>query len=123
MEPLKTGGADTSQNTDKEDKPKLRAITQEQFDDLEAKYRHLYIIDVVFDEKERYQFIARRPSLEVIRAVNETKDASFKVADLMVNSMIVGGDDPAAVDGVVYSRMLECLTGIVRDGKKLFTKA
>lgn len=110
-------------NKEKDTKPKLWVITQAEFDELEAKYKHLYIVDIAFDEKERYQFISRRPTKEVIEAVNENKGSAFKVADLMVKNMIVAGDMDALDDGVVYSRLLECLTGIVKDGKKLFTKA
>lgn len=110
-------------NKEKDTKPKLWAITQDEFNDLEAKYKRLYIIDITFDEKERYQFISRRPTKDVIEAVGTNKENPFKVADLMIKNMVVAGDTDALDDGVVYSRLLECLTGIVKDGKKLFTKA
>ncbi len=110
-------------NKEKDTTPKLRVITQAEFDELEAKYRHLYIIDIAFDENERYQFIARRPTKEVIEAVSRNKDNTFKVADLIITNMIVAGDRDSLEDGIVYSRVLECLTGIMKDGKKLFTKA
>lgn len=112
-----------SENKEKDTKSKLWVITQVEFDELEAKYKHLYIVDIAFDEKERYQFISRRPTKDVIAAVGTNKDNPFKVADLMITNMIVAGDTEALEDGVVYSRLLECLTGIVKDGKKLFTKA
>lgn len=111
------------ENKEKDIKPKLWVITQEEFDALEAKYKHLYIVDITFDGEERYQFISRRPTKEVIEATNENKGSAFKVADLMVKNMVVAGDMDVLEDGVVYSRLLECLTGIVKDGKKLFTKA
>jgi hypothetical protein len=105
------------------DKPKLRVITEAEFEELEAKYKHLYVVDVAFDDKERYQFIVRRPTRNVIEAVGANKGDVFKVADLMITNMVVAGDTDALDDGVVYSRLLECLTGIVQEGKKLFTKA
>jgi len=111
------------ENIEKDNKPKLWVMPQAEFDELEAKYKHLYIVDVTFDEKERYQFIARRPTKEVIEAVSANKENAFKVADLMITNMVVGGNKEVLDDGVVYSRLLECLTGIVKDGKKLFTKA
>jgi hypothetical protein len=104
-------------------KPKLWVIPQTEFDTLKAKYKHLYIIDIAFDASERYQFISRRPTKEVIQAMGSSKDDPFKIADLMINNMIVGGNKSDLDDGVVYSRVIELLTEIAKDGKKLFTKA
>lgn len=106
-----------------EAKSKLWVISQADFDALEAKYRHLYIIDVAFDANERYQFISRRPTKDVINAQAQNKNDVTKITDMMIKCMIVAGDMDALEDGVVYSRVLECLTGIVKEGKKLFTKA
>lgn len=102
---------------------KLRVISQSEFDELEAKYRRLYIIDVEFDEKERYQFIARRPTRQVIDALASSKSDTSKITDIMIKGMIVAGDTESLDDGVVYSRVLEGLTEIVKEGRKLFTKA
>lgn len=106
-----------------EDKPKVWVVTDAEFKDLEAKYRHLYVLDVAFDADERYQFIARRPTRDLILAMGESKDAPFKVADMMVKNMIVAGNLEALDDGVVFSRVIEMLGGLVKEGKKLFTKA
>ncbi|MDR1116222.1 MAG: hypothetical protein LBL33_08790 [Tannerella sp.] len=102
---------------------KLWCITQAEFDALKAKYKHLYILDVTFDDKERYQFISRRPTKEVIQAAGENRSSSNRIADLMIKNMIVAGNLDDLNDGVVYSRVMQLLTGIVKDGKKLFTKA
>lgn len=101
----------------------LRVVTQEEFNALEAKYKRLYILDITFDADEHYQFIARRPTKDVIQAMGESKDAPFKIADMMIKNMIVAGNMEDLEDGVVYSRVIELLTGIVKEGKKLFTRA
>ncbi|MDR1408267.1 MAG: hypothetical protein LBJ23_09520 [Tannerella sp.] len=103
--------------------PKLWCVTQEEFNSLEAKYKHLYILDITFDAGERYQFIARRPTKDVIQAMGSKKDEPFHIADMMIKNMIVGGNTEDLEDGVVYSRTIELLTGIAKSGKKLFTKA
>jgi hypothetical protein len=101
----------------------LWIISRDEFDKLEAKYRHLYIIDIAFDENERYQFISRRPTKDVIQAMGESVDDPFKIAGMMIKNMIVAGNTDDLEDGVVYSRVVERLTGILKDGKALFTKA
>ena len=105
------------------DSNKLFCVTETEFEDLKAKYKHLYILNVAFDAGERYQFISRRPTRDVIQALGNSADDSFKIADIMLKNMIVAGDMNAIDDGVVYSRTLELLTDIIKDGKKLFTKA
>jgi hypothetical protein len=108
-------------------KPKLWCITQAEYNDLEAKYKHLYILDIAFDKDEKYQFVARRPTKSVIQAVGScSKEEPFKIADILIKNMIVAGSDEALEsleDGVVYARVVELLGDIVKDGKKLFTKA
>lgn len=104
-------------------KPKLWVISQDEFNQLEAKYKRLYIIDIAFDADERYQFIAKRPTKDVIQAVGESKDSPFKVSDMMIKNMIVAGNTEALDDGVVYSHVIKQLAGVIKDGKALFTKA
>ncbi len=105
------------------DKSRLWVISQPEFEALEAKHKRLYILDITFDADERYQFIARRPTKELIQAMGASKDEPFKIADMMIKNMIVAGNIEDLEDGVVYSRIIELLGGIVKDGKKLFTKA
>lgn len=102
---------------------KLWIVTEQEFAELKARYKQLYIIDISFDVNERYQFIARRPTKDVIQAIGSKKDEPFAVADMMIKNMIVAGNLNDLEDGVVYSRIIEQLTSITREGKKLFTKA
>ncbi|MDU1892755.1 MAG: hypothetical protein E6767_18905 [Dysgonomonas sp.] len=104
-------------------KQKLWCITQGEFDELQAQYKHLYIIDVAFDENEKYQFIARRPTKNLIDSMAANKGNANKITELMINNLIVAGDKEALEDGVVYAKVLESLNAISRSGKSLFTKA
>lgn len=102
---------------------KLWVVTQTEFDALQAKYRHLYLVDVNFSDAEKYQYVVRRPTRAVIEAVTSNSENPFKVADLMISNMIVAGDVDALDDGVLFNRVVEQLTGIVKDGSGAFTNA
>ncbi|GAB6123079.1 hypothetical protein [Dysgonomonas termitidis] len=122
------GGETQAQGEAKEKtaREKLWIIDQPEFDDLEAKYRKLYVIDVAIDADERYQFIARRPSKDLIDSLAACKDNINEVTDTMIKNMLVRHSrfNPEELeDGVVYQHVLTALTAISRQGKQLFTKA
>lgn len=107
---------DSSENT-------LWVIPQSEFDSLKAKYQHLYLVNINFSDSEKYQYVVRRPTRQVIEAVTSNANDPFKVADLMINNMIVSGNTEALDDGVLFNRVVEQLTQIVKDGSGGFTKA
>ncbi|WP_165025637.1 hypothetical protein [Dysgonomonas sp. ZJ279] len=98
-------------------------IPQEKFDELKAKYRHLYIVNVIIDENESYQFIIRRPNKEIISAVSANKNDITKSNDILIKNMVVGGDLDCLDDGIVYSRLMGELGKIMKQGSSDFTKA
>ena len=98
-------------------------ISADELEMLKAKYKRLYVIDICFDEDEKYQFIARRPNRQTIDAIVSNKGNTSKMMDILIKNMIVAGDINAIEDGIVYSRVLEALTSIIKEGKKLFTRA
>ncbi|GHV40449.1 hypothetical protein FACS1894179_07010 [Bacteroidia bacterium] len=105
------------------DKPKLSVVSQTEFDELEAKNGRLYIIDIVFDEKERYQFIARRPKKQVMDAVAKNKADISKANEIMLKNTIVAGDLDLLDDGVIYARVLKEIGQIFKEGQSFLTKA
>ena len=105
---------------------RLWIIPVAEFDELEAKYRKLYVIDITIDNDERYQFIARRPTKDLIDNLAASKDNINGVTELMLKNMLVTHSkyNPEDLnDGVVYQHVLKALTGISKEGKQLFTKA
>lgn len=101
----------------------LWVISKSEYEALLAKHKALYIVDVVFSNTEKYQFISKRPTRTVIEAVVANQNDTFKVADLMIENMIVAGDKSVLDDGVVFNRTIEQLGQIVKDGHGAFTKA
>ena len=122
-------GEDTeakSEAKEKSARERLWVIPVTEFDELEAKYRKLYVIDVTIDADERYQFIARRPSRDVIDNMAANKDNINEITDTMIKNMLVSHSayNPEDLnDGVVYGHVLKALTNIAKQGKQLFTKA
>lgn len=94
-----------------------------EFDDLKAKYKNLYVLNVDLDEAEKYQFIVRRPSRDVINAMASNKDNITKANDILIKGMVVGGDMDALDDGVVYTNLLKQLGSIVSQGQSFLAKA
>lgn len=101
---------------------KLR-ISEPEFDALKARHKNLYVLDVVIDPTESYQFITCRPSRDMLRAVNESKGNINKINDLIEKNMVVGGDIDALDDGVVYGRVMKALGKIVNQGQTFLGKA
>lgn len=115
-----------SETKEKSARERLWVIPASEFDELEAKYRKLYVIDVTIDKDERYQFIARRPSKNLIDALTASREDISEVMELMLKNMLVmhSASNPEDLeDGVVYQHVLKALTGISKVGKQLFTKA
>lgn len=104
------------------DMTKLK-MPQSEFDELKAKYKRLFVLGVDLDEDEKYQFIVRRPSRQVIDAMAHNKDDISKANDILIKNMVVGGDMEALDDGVVYANLLKQLAGIVKQGQSFLAKA
>jgi hypothetical protein len=93
------------------------------FEALQAKHGKLYVLDVVIDESEKYQFAVCRPSRATISAIAANKDNLTKANDIIIKNMVVGGDLEALDDGIVFARVLKELGGIVKQGQSFLTKA
>lgn len=98
-------------------------IPMAEFEKLKAKYKHLYILDVVVDDDEKYQFVACRPSRSLLSAVLASGDDTEKINDLIIKNMVVGGDLDAIDDGLVYGALIRELGKILKLGKGFFAKA
>lgn len=118
--------ATEAKQPEKSARERLWVIPISEFDELEAKYRKLYIIDISIDADERYQFIARRPTKDLIDALAASKDNINDATELLIKNMLVVHSkyNPDELnDGVVYQHVLRALTSISKQGKQLFTKA
>lgn len=93
------------------------------FEALQAKHGKLYVLDVIIDESEKYQFAVCRPSRATISAIASNKDNLTKANDIIIKNMVVGGDLEALDDGIVFARVLKELGGIVKQGQSFLTKA
>lgn len=102
---------------------KLKVVSAEKFAELQAKYRRLYVIDVVIDEHESYQFICRRPSRDVIIAIGETNDSVKRNEMIIKNLVVAGNEDNALDDGVVFGAFMAQTVGILNDAQHFLSKA
>lgn len=90
---------------------------------LKGRYKKLYVLDVIIDPTEAYQFIVARPSRDLIKAFKENISDSDKLNDLIEKNMIVGGDLDALEDGVVYGKVMKELGKVVNQGHAFLGKA
>lgn len=97
-------------------------MPEAQFQELKARFGKLYIIDVVLDKDECYQFIVKRPTRILIEAVSDAKDTT-KMNDMIIKNMVVGGDMDALDDGLVYAELMKKLGGIMKSASGFLSKA
>ncbi|UGU15213.1 hypothetical protein LS482_16190 [Sinomicrobium kalidii] len=85
---------------------------------LEAKYgkRNLRLATVKTEDGDQYEFVLRKPTRSIIKAVNASKGDEEKAEKIMASNCIVGGPMEALEDGEVY-------LGIIEQVGKLFKKA
>ena len=102
---------------------KLTVVSKEEFSRLQAKHGKLYVLDVEIDEEERYQYIAKRPSKNLISAIYENKDDLTKMEELMLKNVVVAGDMEALEDGAVYTQLLTSIGVLMKVGKSFLSKA
>jgi hypothetical protein len=84
----------------------LKAVTQAEFSALQAKYGKLYVIDVLIDDDETYQFILRRPTRQHMEMMESYKNDTGKINDLVIKNLVIAGDMEALDDGIVYARLM-----------------
>jgi hypothetical protein len=102
----------------------LTCLTREQFEGLRTKYGRLYIIDVVIDEDEKYQFVVRRLSRDVQNQIEKYANDPNKVSDLVIKNLVVAGNENNALDdGVVFKQFSQAIIPIISAGQSFFGKA
>lgn len=102
---------------------RLKAVSREAFAELQAKYKHLYVIDVVVDKGEAYQFILRRPTRDIIMALGDTNDATKRSDMIIKNLVVAGNEDNVLDDGVVFSAFMSRFAEILNDAQHFLFKA
>lgn len=102
---------------------RLKAVSREAFAELQAKYKHLYVIDVVVDKGEAYQFILRRPTRDIIMALGDTNDATKRSDMIIKNLVVAGNEDNVLDDGVVFSAFMSRSAEILNDAQHFLFKA
>lgn len=104
------------------DERNLTVISADEFKALKAKHKRLYILDLTIEEDETYQYIACRPSRDLLSAVADAKNIA-KTNDLILKNMILAGDMEALDDGLVYSRLMTELGKLMKLGQSFLSKA
>jgi len=101
----------------------LKVITQDRFEELQAKFGKLYILDVVIDETESYQFILRRPDRATLEAIEANRTDTAKVNDMIIKNLLVSDNAQALDDGIVYAQFMNQSAKIIRQGSAFLSKA
>jgi hypothetical protein len=84
----------------------LKAVTASEFSALQAKYGKLYVIDVLIDDDETYQFILRRPTRQHMEMMESYKNDTGKINGLVIKNLVIAGNTEALDDGIVYARLM-----------------
>jgi len=105
------------------DVSKLKCMSAEEFGALKDRYGRLFVIDVLIDDDESYQFILKRPCRAITLAVADLGDNFEAVNDLIIKNLLVGGDKDALDDGIVYNAFMRQVGKVMEQGKSFFTKA
>ena len=105
----------------------LTCVSAVEFDQLKARYRFLYVINVVIGDvigdDERYQFIVKRPDRALFSAIADSKDDIDAANDLIVKNLMVAGDKDALDDGLVFAGFIQQVGHVMQQGKGFFVKA
>ncbi len=101
----------------------LTVVTQEEFTKLQATHGKLYVLDIMIDKDESYQYIAKRPTRQLLSAIAEHKDDIDAANDLILKNMIVAGDLKALDDGIVYGQLMKEMGALMQHGTSFLSKA
>lgn len=101
----------------------LKVITQDRFVELQAKYGKLYVLDVVIDETESYQFVLRRPDRTTLEAIEANRTDTAKVNDMIIKNLLVSDNAQTLDDGIVYAQFMAQSAKIIRQGSAFLSKA
>jgi len=103
---------------------KVTCVTPDQYEALKAKYGKIYILDVVIDEDEAYQFVVRRLTRDVQNLIEKYSDDPAKISDLVIKNLVVAGNENNALDdGIVFKQFSNAIIPIMSAGQSFFGKA
>ena len=106
------------------DMEKLCCVTQTVFKDLQAKFGKLYVIDVVVDTDESYQFLLRRPTRQHLEIIESYKGDVTKTNDFIIKNLVVAGNETCALDdGVVFAQFNSETAKIIQQAQAFLSKA
>ncbi len=102
----------------------LKCVTKEAFESLKAKYGKIYVVDVIIDEDEKYQFIVRRLTRDVQNLIEKYADDPSKISDLIIKNLVIAGNENNALDdGIVFKQFSQAIIPIMSAGQSFFGKA
>lgn len=104
------------------DAKKITCATEAEFTKLKAANRHLYVLDIVMSKDESYQFLVCRPSRALLSLV-ASAESTDQANDYIIKNMVVAGDTSVLDDGLVYARLNEQLSALMKEGKGFLHKA
>jgi hypothetical protein len=105
------------------DVAKLTCMPADEFSRLKERYPRLYVIDVVIDADEVYQFIVRRPDRAVLSAIADKREDVDAANDLIIKNLLVGGDREALSDGLVFAGFMKQVGKVMEQGRGFFARA
>jgi hypothetical protein len=102
----------------------LKCVTQEAFAGLQAKFGKLYVIDVMIDNDEIYQFLMRRPTRQHLEIIGSYRGDATRIDDFIIKNLVIAGNESNALDdGIVFSQFNATARKIVDAGNVFFGKA
>ncbi|MDR1172275.1 MAG: hypothetical protein LBL24_07475 [Bacteroidales bacterium] len=105
------------------DVSKLKCMSIDEFNRLKERCPRLYVIDVVIDADESYQFIVKRPDRSFLSAIADKKEDIDAANDLIIKNLLVGGDRDALNDGLVFAGFMKQVGEVMEQGRGFFAKA
>jgi len=102
----------------------LKCVTADVFNELQAKHKKLYVIDVVIDKTESYQFLMRRPTRHHLEILAGYGGDFTKISDFVIKNLVVAGNNNNELDdGVVYSAFNIQAQKAIGEGESFLSKA
>lgn len=109
-----------------EEKQKVNGFTEEQYQELKAKYGNRLRMVTVETEDGRYDYLIIRPSrAHMMMVASKGKDGDYEAANaVLINNCVVAGDrDVLDEDYAVYSAVMQAMKELTEAAQAFIRKA
>jgi len=105
------------------DLQKLKCVTLQDLTELYAKHKKLYVIDVVIDNDESYQFLMRRPTRNHLEILRGYGNDITEINNFVIKNLVLAGDSNNELDdGVVFTSFNQHAEKIIMEGESFLSK-